>query len=201
MDKDEISRMNVFQSQLKELSNSFNALIEDTKNVTKKEVSSISQMLIQSNKEIMSDVEQSIEDKVKMLIASANDAGGRDNITVVIANLRTNARGNAHVEDFEYSNKITKNKKFNICPILSGICGFIIGIVISQMYNMYKADCKLEHPIHSNIDMQLDNSEFGSHSTAIDDSTFLFTPELIKNDHRIAVDSLSHKKESVATQE
>ena len=73
LDKDEISRMNVFQSQLKELSNSFNALIEDTKNVTKKEVSSISQMLIQSNKEIMSDVEQSIEDKVNSILSTSAD--------------------------------------------------------------------------------------------------------------------------------
>ena len=73
LDKDEISKMNVFQSQLKELSNSFNALIEDTKNVTKKEVSSISQMLIQSNKEIMSDVEQSIEDKVNSILSTSAD--------------------------------------------------------------------------------------------------------------------------------
>lgn len=142
----------------------------------------------------------SIEDKVKMLIASANDAGGRDNITVVIANIRTNAIGNAHAEDFECSNKITEKKKSDLCPILSGICGFIIGIVISQMYNMYKADCMLEQSIHPNIELKLDNSEFGSHSTAIDDSTFIFTPELIKNDHRIVEDSLYHTKERVATQ-
>ena len=73
LDKDEISRMNVFQSQLKELSNSFNVLINEAKNVTKTEVSSISETLIKSSKEAMYDVEQSIDDKVNSILAASAD--------------------------------------------------------------------------------------------------------------------------------
>ena len=73
LDKDEISRMNVFQSQLNELSNSFNVLIEEAKNVTKTEVSSISETLINSSREAMFDVEQAIEDKVNSILATSAD--------------------------------------------------------------------------------------------------------------------------------
>lgn len=142
-----------------------------------------------------------VEDKVKMLIASANDAGGKDNVTVVIADLKADAIGNVHAEDFEYSNKMSEKKKYHVCPILSGICGFIIGIGISQIYSLYKADGKWDQHIHTPIELQSDNSELGAHSTAINDSTSLATPELIKNDRRIAVDSLSYRKTSVRTQE
>lgn len=77
LDKDEISRMNIFQSQLKELSNTFNVLIGEAKDVTKSEVSAISETLIKNSKEAMEEVEQSIEDKVNsMLAASADIAAG-----------------------------------------------------------------------------------------------------------------------------
>ena len=73
LDKDEISRMNVFQAQLKELSGTFNVLIDEAKAVTKAEVSSISQTLIQNSREAMEEVEQSIEDKVNAVLASSAD--------------------------------------------------------------------------------------------------------------------------------
>lgn len=73
LDKDEISRMNVFQAQLKELSGTFNVLIDEAKAVTKAEVSSISETLIQNSREAMEEVEQSIEDKVNAVLASSAD--------------------------------------------------------------------------------------------------------------------------------
>ena len=73
LDKDEISRMNIFQSQLKELSNTFNVLIGEAKDVTKSEVSAISETLIKNSKEAMEEGEQSIEDKVNSILAASAD--------------------------------------------------------------------------------------------------------------------------------
>lgn len=73
LDKDEISQMNIFQSQLKELSNTFNVLIEEAKSVTKSEVSAISETLIGNSKVLMEEVEQSIEDKVNSILAASAD--------------------------------------------------------------------------------------------------------------------------------
>ncbi len=73
LDKDEISRMNIFQSQLKELSNTFNVLIGEAKDVTKSEVSAISETLIKNSKEAMEEVELSIEDKVNSILAASAD--------------------------------------------------------------------------------------------------------------------------------
>ena len=69
LDKDEISRMNVFQSQLKELNGTFNNLMEESKSVTKSEVATISQTLIQTSKDLMGEVENSIEEKINSLLA------------------------------------------------------------------------------------------------------------------------------------
>ena len=73
LDKDEISQMNLFQTQLKELSETFNTLIEEAKTVTKEEVSSISETLIGNSKAMMEDVEQSIEEKVNSILAASAD--------------------------------------------------------------------------------------------------------------------------------
>ena len=73
LDKDEISRMNVFQAHLKELGNTFNILISEAKNVTKSEVSAISETLIKNSKELMEEVEQSIEEKVNSMLATSAD--------------------------------------------------------------------------------------------------------------------------------
>ncbi len=73
LDKDEVSQMNLLQSQLKEVSLTFNTLIEESKNVTKAEVSSITETLIGNSKVLMDDVEQSIEDKVNSILAACAD--------------------------------------------------------------------------------------------------------------------------------
>ena len=65
--------MNLFQSQLQELSETFNSLMEESKNVTKSEVSSISETLIKNSKEMMDEVEQAIESKVNSILAASVD--------------------------------------------------------------------------------------------------------------------------------
>lgn len=73
LDKDELSRMNVFQSQLQELSASFNVLMDEAKAVTKSEISAIADTLIRNGKETMEEIEQSIESKVNSILASNAD--------------------------------------------------------------------------------------------------------------------------------
>lgn len=73
LDKDEISQMNVFQAQVKELSGTFNTLINEAKNVTKSEVSAISETLINNSKTLFDEVEQAIEDKITTLLATTAD--------------------------------------------------------------------------------------------------------------------------------
>ena len=70
LDKDEISQMNVFQAHVKELSGTFNTLIDEAKNVTKSEVSAISETLINNSKNLFDEVEQAIEDKITSLLAT-----------------------------------------------------------------------------------------------------------------------------------
>lgn len=73
LDKDEISQMNVFQAQVKELGGTFNTLIEEAKSVTKSEVSAISETLIKNSKNLFDEVEQAIEDKITTLLATTAD--------------------------------------------------------------------------------------------------------------------------------
>lgn len=73
LDKDEISQMNVFQAQVKELCGTFNTLIDEAKNVTKSEVSAISETLINNSKNLFDEVEQAIEDKITSLLATTAD--------------------------------------------------------------------------------------------------------------------------------
>ena len=73
LDKDEISQMNVFQAHVKELSGTFNTLIDEAKNVTKSEVSAISETLINNSKNLFDEVEQAIEDKITSLLATTAD--------------------------------------------------------------------------------------------------------------------------------
>lgn len=70
LDKDEISQMNVFQAQVKELGGTFNTLIDEAKSVTKSEVSAISETLINNSKNLFDEVEQAIEDKITTLLAT-----------------------------------------------------------------------------------------------------------------------------------
>ena len=73
LDKDELSQMNVYQAQVKELSGTFNSLINEAKEVTKTEVATISATLIENSKSVMEEVNQSIEDKITTLLATNAD--------------------------------------------------------------------------------------------------------------------------------
>ncbi len=73
LDKDEISQMNVFQAHIKELSGTFSTLIEEAKNVTKSEVSTISKTLIDNSKDLFNGVEQTIEDKLTNILTATAD--------------------------------------------------------------------------------------------------------------------------------
>ena len=73
LDKDEISRMNVFQAQLSELGNSFNYLIDNVKKETKEEIDLISTSIVKNSKEALSELEQSLEQKVNLLLATSAD--------------------------------------------------------------------------------------------------------------------------------
>ena len=73
MDKDELSQMQIYKAQIKELSGTFNSLISEAKDVTKTEVATISETLIKNGREVMEEVNSSIEDKITSLLASNAD--------------------------------------------------------------------------------------------------------------------------------
>lgn len=78
----------------------------------------------------------SIEDKVKMLITKANEAGGKDNITVVIANIAPTESGKSKQQAVNTKDKsgspVADVKKCTIWTnLLWCALGLAIGIVIS----------------------------------------------------------------------
>ncbi len=84
-----------------------------------------------------------IEDKVKRLITEANNAGGKDNITVVIADITSNKSN----DDINVSEEIkltediqhkSKSSKSFIKSIFFIFIGLIIGLGSSFAYNSYK---------------------------------------------------------------
>ncbi len=120
LDKDEISQMNVFQSQLKELSNTFNILINEAKNVTKSEVSAISETLISNSKALMDDVEQSIENKVNsMLAATADISAGELQSMEAFAN-KILAQADVNKQNITACKDILTKLIKNECDILAG---------------------------------------------------------------------------------
>lgn len=106
LDKDEISRMNVFQSQLKELTSTFNTLIDEAKCVTKSEISSISETLIKNSKSAIEEMETSIDDKVNSILAVSADisAGELQTMEVftnrIIEQIESNCQAMTACRDF-----------------------------------------------------------------------------------------------------
>ena len=87
LDKNDISYADVFQTQLKDLSVSFNTLLEETKNATKAEFSSIVETLLDNHQETIQEVEIAIDDKVNSILAvSADISAGELQSMEVFAN-------------------------------------------------------------------------------------------------------------------
>ena len=73
IDNEESSRVNLYQAQISELTSTFNDLIESSKTLTKSELASISEILITNSQNGMSEVKDSIDEKINSLLASNAD--------------------------------------------------------------------------------------------------------------------------------
>lgn len=119
--------------------------------------------------------EESIKEKVGNLISSANEAGGKDNITVVLSDIKVNVR-NTTIMSPEDECKVTeptinkassRNKSF----IYGGILGMIFGA--SVMYAFQRI-------VH-------DSTELETHTQTYTDKQRLDFQENIKLKHEIAI--------------
>lgn len=93
-----------------------------------------------------------VKEKVKTLISSANEAGGKDNITVVLADITENVSNKTIIspenEDNAQKPKVNSKQSRHRCFIYSGLLGLILGA--SVMYFVQQviydsnelADCK-----------------------------------------------------------
>lgn len=73
LNTDEISRKNLYQAQLHEITATFNDLIESSKTLTKSELASISDVLISNSQSAMDEVKDSIDEKINSLLVSSAD--------------------------------------------------------------------------------------------------------------------------------
>lgn len=103
--------------------------------------------------------ELSIKEKVKNLISSANKAGGKDNITVVLTDLKVDVCGKTAVSSEKGSDvrthTINKPKSRHLGSIIYGILGLILGANLMYVY--------LQVANHSNelkVRTQTDTQEF-----------------------------------------
>ncbi|MBR6127827.1 hypothetical protein IKQ21_09100, partial [bacterium] len=95
MDKDELSRMNVYQSQIRELNDRFNLLISDSKNAIKAEVGVICEALVENNKSVVNEVNSTVENQINTLLAASTDisAGELQSIQSFAAEILENIDG------------------------------------------------------------------------------------------------------------
>lgn len=101
--------------------------------------------------------EQPVKDKVKRLISSANDAGGKDNITVVLTDIRANVCSKAAVSPEKESDEqlpaVDKTKFGYKSFIIGGIIGLMMGICIMYAYQRIAGDSD-GFEIHNQADRQ-----------------------------------------------
>ena len=115
----------------------------------------------------------SIADKARRLITCANDAGGKDNITVVIANIMANVdvnNINKKEPELEMVPKNTKKKRTFLSPVLSGICGLIVGLGVQSIYNLYKVGNQTNGIYNSHIELRDGNDKFKRYIVPLEDS-------------------------------
>lgn len=90
--------------------------------------------------------ELTIEEKTKHLISSANEAGGKDNITVVLADIKVNERNKAVINPEFVSNApeptINKTKSRRCSFSIGAILGLIMGACLTYGYNLINDSSK-----------------------------------------------------------
>lgn len=183
LDKDEVSRMNVFQSQLKELSVTFNQLMDEAKAVTRTEVASISETLIRNNREAMEEVEQSIEEKVNSVLSSSADiaAGELQSMEMftnkILEQINVNKKTIVGCRDFV--NNFIKSELDIISKNIEKEADGIINDLLEQTSIMkdFQRDelCKFASQIENNVEDKIFNhiSELKNYLDIRTDSTVL----------------------------
>ena len=78
LDKDEVSQMNLYQSQIKELASTFTSLAEDMKESAKAELSSAINVLSSSSKKAYVDLESSFDSNVTNILSAVEEASQKD---------------------------------------------------------------------------------------------------------------------------
>lgn len=114
----------------------------------------------------------SIEDKVRRLITCANDAGGKDNVTVVIANVTANeipVISDIHDSKLELA-AIPEKRSRLFRPFLFMICGLIIGFGGSFICNLYQTGNRTIDIHSSHIESQQGNSKLKTRIDSLEDS-------------------------------
>ena len=82
LDKDELSRMNVYQAQIKELGTTFNNLTEEAKELTKSELATLADSLIENSRNILEGVERSVNEKIDAICSANNDIAANETKTL-----------------------------------------------------------------------------------------------------------------------
>lgn len=197
LDKDEISQMNIYQSQLKELSNTFNVLINEAKNVTKQEVSTICETLIANSKAVFEDVDLSIEEKINTLLATSADisAGELQTIETFVQKILEQIEGTKQntIVCKDIISNLVKEQIDIISRDIDKETDVIVGDVIEQ-FNLLKDSQKDELT-------RLTSTLEGSVQGYIQDSIYDIKSYLdVKTDSTIQnskLDSLTVKMESI----
>jgi len=73
LDKDEVSRMSIFQEQIQDLQTLLNKLIQELKEYTKTELNSISETLITDNQSGINDIRQSVDETLNSFVTTSAD--------------------------------------------------------------------------------------------------------------------------------
>lgn len=135
----------------------------------------------------------SIEDKVSRLITIANDTGGKDNITVVIANVTTNeinAIINMHDSNVEMKDAITEKSSSPLRTLLFWGCGLIVGLGVSYICNLYHIENHTKDILPSHIDLRYGNDKLIP-ITPLEDSITKFSINNCNDSIQIEGDTLS----------
>ena len=82
LDKDEVSRMSVFQEQISELRDMFNNVVSDLRSFAQNEISTVSETLIKSNQNSIESIRQSVDDAVSTFVTTSADIAAGELTTI-----------------------------------------------------------------------------------------------------------------------